>query len=83
MSSYGSGSSNSGTPAGSPRSIFKKSDAAGASTLNRVSFFGTLTKSRCDQLMEWMSPGGGMLGALAGAALSAATGINLVSRPPG
>jgi nucleoid-associated protein YgaU len=81
MSSYGSGSSNSGTPAGSSPSIFKKS-APPIITLNKVVFFGPLTKARCDQLMEWMSPGGGMLGALAGAALSAATGINLVSRPP-
>src|SRR6266498_1523982 len=81
MGSYGSGSSNSGTPAGSSASIFKKSTPP-VLTLSRVTFFGSNTKSRCDQLMDWMSPGGGMLGALAGAALSAATGINLVSRPP-
>jgi nucleoid-associated protein YgaU len=81
MGSYGSGSSNSGTPAGSSASIFKKSTPP-VLTLSRVTFFGSNTKSRCDQLMDWMSPGGGMLGALAGAALSAAAGINLVSRPP-
>lgn len=81
MGSYGSGSSNSGTPSGSSASIFKKSTPP-VLTLSRVTFFGSNTKSRCDQLMDWMSPGGGMLGALAGAALSAATGLNLVSRPP-
>jgi nucleoid-associated protein YgaU len=81
MGSYGSGSSNSGSPAGSSASIFKKSTPP-VLTLNRVTFFGSDTKSRCDQLMDWMSPGGGMLGALAGAALSAVTGANLVTRPP-
>lgn len=81
MGTYGSGSSNSGTPGGSSPSIFKKS-APPVLTLNRVTFFGSDTKSRCDQLMDWMSPGGGMLGALAGAALGALTGINLVTRPP-
>jgi nucleoid-associated protein YgaU len=81
MSSYGSGSSNSGTPAGSSPSIFKKSTPP-VLTLNRVMFFGRDTKSRCDQLMDWMSPGGGAIGAAAGAALSALTGANLVTRPP-
>lgn len=81
MGSYGSGSSNSGSPAGSSPSIFKKSTPP-VLTLSRVTFFGSDTKSRCDQLMDWMSPGGGMLGALAGAALAAATGVNLVTRPP-
>jgi nucleoid-associated protein YgaU len=81
MGTYGSGSANSGTPGGSSPSIFKKS-APPVLTLNRVTFFGSDTKSRCDQLMDWMSPGGGMLGALAGAALSAVTGINLTTRPP-
>ncbi|BFU47453.1 LysM peptidoglycan-binding domain-containing protein [Krasilnikovia sp. MM14-A1004] len=81
MGSYGSGSSNSGSPAGSSPSIFKKSTPP-TITLNRVTFFGSNTKSRCDQLMDWMSPGGGLLGALAGAALSALTGKNLITRPP-
>jgi nucleoid-associated protein YgaU len=79
--SYGSGSANSGSPAGSSASIFKKSTPP-VLTLNRLTFFGGDTKSRCDQLMDWMSPGGGMVGALVGAALSAATGANLVTRPP-
>ncbi|GAB1688902.1 LysM peptidoglycan-binding domain-containing protein [Krasilnikovia sp. M28-CT-15] len=81
MGSYGSGSSNSGSPAGSSPSIFKKSSPP-ILTLNRVTFLGSNTKSRCDQLMDWMSPGGGMLGALAGAALSALAGKNLITRPP-
>jgi nucleoid-associated protein YgaU len=79
--SYGSGSANSGNPAGASASIFKKSTPP-VLTLSRLTFFGSDTKSRCDQLMDWMSPGGGMLGALVGAALSAATGANLVTRPP-
>ena len=79
--SYGSGSSNSGSPAGSSPSIFKKSTPP-VLTLPKVIFYGSDTKSRCDQLMDWMSPGGGMLGALAGAALAAAAGVNLVTRPP-
>jgi nucleoid-associated protein YgaU len=76
-------SANGGTPAGASASIFKKS-APPVITLNRVTFFGDEVKSRCDQLMTWMSPGGGLLGALAGAAISAATGgaLNLASRPP-
>jgi nucleoid-associated protein YgaU len=81
MGSYGSGSSNTGTPAGSSPSIFKKSTPP-TITLNKVVFYGPLTKARCDQLMEWMSPGGGMLGQLTGALIAAATGINLVTRPP-
>jgi contractile injection system tube protein/LysM domain-containing protein len=81
MSSYGSGSSNTGTPSGSSPSIFKKSTPP-VLTLNKVTFFGSDTKSRCDKLMDWMSPGGGMLGAIGGALLAAATGINLVTRPP-
>jgi nucleoid-associated protein YgaU len=81
MSSYGSGSSNSGTPGGASPSIFKKSPPP-ILTLSRVLFFGPDTKKRCDQLMDWMSPGGGMLGQLAGALLSAKTGLNLVTRPP-
>jgi nucleoid-associated protein YgaU len=76
-------SPSSGTLAGASASIFKKS-AGPVITLNRVTFFGDDVKSRCDQLMTWMSPGGGLLGALAGAAISAATGgaVNLASRPP-
>jgi Contractile injection system tube protein/LysM domain len=81
MGSYGSGSANSGTPSGAGPSVFKKSSPP-TLTLNKVMFFGSDTKSRCDQLMDWMSPGGGLLGALAGAALNAVTGLNLVTRPP-
>jgi hypothetical protein len=83
MTHRGNGSGNTGTPAGASASIFKKAPAP-IITLSRITFFGADTKSRCDQLLGWMSPGGGMLGALAGAAISAATGgdVNLVSRPP-
>ena len=79
--SYGSGSSNTGLPGGASPSIFKKASPP-TYTLNRVTFFGQDTKERCDRLMNWMSPGGGMLGQLAGAALTALTGFNLVTRPP-
>jgi nucleoid-associated protein YgaU len=83
LGSRGNASPRAGVPGGASGSIFKKS-VAPMITLNKVVFFGNDTKGRVDQLMDWMSPGGGMLGALAGAALSAATGgaINLVSRPP-
>ncbi|GAA0815883.1 CIS tube protein [Spirilliplanes yamanashiensis] len=80
-------SSNAGTPGGASGSIFKKAPAP-MITLNKVTFLGDDVKSRCDQLLGWMSPGGGgLLGAamqLGGAALSAATGgmVNLISRPP-
>jgi nucleoid-associated protein YgaU len=79
----GSGSSNSGSPGGASGSIFKKS-AAPMITLNKVIFYGPDTKPRCDTLMDWMSPGGGLMGAVAGAALSALTGgaINLTTKPP-
>jgi nucleoid-associated protein YgaU len=53
-------------------------------TINNVVLYGPTTKSRCQQLLDWMTPGGGLLGKLAGAALSAATGgaINLASKLP-
>lgn len=83
LTARGSGSGNTGTPAGATASIFKKAPAP-MIMLNKVVFFGPDTKERCDQLMEWMSPGGGLVGALAGAAVSAISGgaINLLSRPP-
>ena len=78
-----SASSNGGSPAGASGSIFRRA-AAAQITLDKVIFHGGDTKSRCDQLLNWMSPGGGLLGAIAGAALSAATGgaINLASKLP-
>jgi nucleoid-associated protein YgaU len=87
LTSRPSASSNSGTPGGASGSIFKKAPAP-TITLNKVTFLGDDVKSRCDQILGWMSPGGGgLLGAamqLGGAALSAVTGgvVNLVSRPP-
>jgi nucleoid-associated protein YgaU len=83
LTSRASASSNTGTPAGASASIFKKAPAP-MITLSKVTFFGPDTKGRCDQLFDWMSPGGGLLGALAGAVVSAATGgaVNLMSKPP-
>jgi len=83
LSTRPSASSNSGTPSGASASIFKKSPAP-MITMNKVIFYGDDVKSRCETLFDWMSPGGGLLGALVGAAVSAATGgaINLLSKPP-
>jgi nucleoid-associated protein YgaU len=82
-STFGSGSSGGGKPAGASASIFRKA-APPVISLNRVTFYGSDTKARCDALMNWMSPGGGMAGALIGAAVSLATGgkVNLISKPP-
>ncbi len=82
-SQRGSSSPRGGTPAGSSGTLFKKS-AAPLLALNNVIFFGPDTKDRCDQLLDWMSPAGGLLGALAGAAISALSNgaVNLLSKPP-
>jgi hypothetical protein len=77
----GSASQNTGSPAGSSGSIFKRATPP-TIVLSNVVFYGGDTKSRCDQLLNWMSPGGGLLGALAGAVISAATGINLATKLP-
>jgi nucleoid-associated protein YgaU len=81
VTSRPSSSSNSGSPAGASPSIFRGAKPASIA-LNNVVFYGGDTKSRCDQLLNWMSPGGGLLGSIASAALAAATGINLASRLP-
>lgn len=76
-----SASSKGGVPAGSRGTVFKGSPPATIS-LKKLIFYGRDTKSRCDQLLNWMSPAGGLLGALGAAALAAATGINLATRLP-
>ena len=78
-----SASSNTGSPAGASGSIFRRS--AGARIMvNNIWFRGSGIKHDCDQLLNWLSPGGGLLGAAIGAVASAATGgaINLASRLP-
>jgi hypothetical protein len=80
-SNRGSASQNAGSPAGSMPSVFRKASPS-VIMLRNVTFYGRDTKSRCDQLLNWMSPGGGLLGALVGAVLSAATGINLATKLP-
>ncbi len=78
-----SASSNSGRPAGASPSIFQ--GAAGATINIRNAYLtGLTTKPRCDTLLDWLSPGGGLLGALIGGAISAATGgrVNLASQLP-
>jgi hypothetical protein len=57
-------------------------------TLKKVIFDGDGTQDKCEQLLTWMTPGGGMLGALVGAAISAISSavggpvINLATKPP-
>lgn len=83
VGSRASASPNSGFPAGASGSIFRRATAAQI-TLSNVIFYGLDTKPRCDQLLNWMTPGGGLLGAIAGAALSALSGgaVNLASKLP-
>lgn len=76
-----SASSNTGSPAGASPTIFRGAKPSNI-TLRNVMFYGGDTKSRCDQLLNWLSPGGGLLGSLVMGALAAATGINLASRLP-
>jgi nucleoid-associated protein YgaU len=76
-------SSNGGSPAGASPSIFQ--GAAGSDiSIREAILTGMTTKPRCDTLLNWMSPGGGMLGALAGGAISAISGgkINLATKLP-
>jgi nucleoid-associated protein YgaU len=72
-----------GKSAGSTGSIFKGS-AQSTISIGPFVLQGGDTKARCDQLLQWMSPGGGLLGQVVGAALSAATGgaINLATKLP-
>lgn len=77
----GTASSNTGSPAGSSPSIFRGAQPSKIN-LTDVTFFGPDTKERCDQLLNWMSPGGGLLGSLVAGAIAALTGINLASRLP-
>ncbi|HEX4701575.1 MAG TPA: hypothetical protein VH352_05545 [Pseudonocardiaceae bacterium] len=83
MGSRPSASSHSGSPAGASPSIFR---GAAGSTINIRNAYltGMTTKPRCDTLLGWLSPGGGLLGALIGGAISAATGgrVNLASEQP-
>jgi hypothetical protein len=76
-------SSNTGSPSGASGSIFRGA-AASTITINNAYFTGVDTKPRCDQLLNWMSPGGGLLGQVIGAAASALTGgaVNLASKLP-
>ncbi|MFK0238349.1 CIS tube protein [Streptomyces vinaceus] len=67
--SYGSASSNTGTPAGSTGSTFKKAEPLKIS-LSEIVFSGLETKPLCDQLLNWMSPGAGKLGQAVGGAMA-------------
>lgn len=83
VSNRASASSNTGTPAGASGSIFRRS-AGARITINNIWFRGSGIKHDCDQLLNWLSPGGGLLGMAAGALLSAATGgvMNLAAKLP-
>ncbi|HEY0638292.1 MAG TPA: LysM peptidoglycan-binding domain-containing protein [Pseudonocardiaceae bacterium] len=78
-----SASSNTGTPAGASGSIFRRATAA-TITISNIWFRGSGIKHDCDQLLNWLSPGGGLLGMAAGMVLSAATGgvMNLAAKLP-
>ncbi len=78
-----SSSANGPKPAGGSGSIFQGSKGAQI-TINNALLTGLTTKPRVDTLMNWLSPGGGLLGALIGGAISAATGgkVNLLSSQP-
>jgi nucleoid-associated protein YgaU len=78
-----SASSNTGSPAGASGSIFRRATASNI-TISNIWFRGSGIKHDCDQLLNWLSPGGGLLGAAAGMALSAATGgaMNLAAKLP-
>lgn len=83
IASRGSASSNTGSPAGASGSIFRRATASTISISN-IWFRGSGIKHDCDQLLNWMSPGGGLLGAAIGAAVSAISGgaINLAAKLP-
>jgi len=71
----------SGAAAGSTGSIFRGS-AQSTITISQVVMQGHDTKGRCDQLLDWMNPGGGLLARVASAAISALTGMNLATGLP-
>lgn len=82
--SHGSASRSGGTPAGSTGPVFKKADPARI-TLSDVTFTGRETKPFCDQLLNWMSPGGGIAGQVAAGAAAVAfhaSIANSVNRMP-
>lgn len=75
--------STSGAGTGSTGSILRGS-AQSTIDIKEIVLQGADTKSRCDQLLDWMNPGGGLLSRLAGMALSAMSGgaINLATKLP-
>lgn len=78
-----SASANGPSPGGASASIFQGAQGS-MININNAILTGMTTKPRVDTLLDWMSPGGGMLGALIGAAISAATGgkVNLLASLP-
>ena len=78
-----SASSNTGSPAGASGSIFRRSTASQI-TISNAWFRGGGIKHELDQLLNWLSPGGGLLGMAAGMLLSVATGgaMNLAAKLP-
>ena len=78
----GSASQNCGSPGGASGSVLRRAPAAQI-TLKNVIFHGLDTKPRCDQLLNWMTPGGGLLGAaMEGIASAVGLKLNLASRLP-
>ncbi|MFB7056445.1 hypothetical protein ACFCXT_25395 [Streptomyces vinaceus] len=62
-----------GTSKGSGGLEFKRAENARI-TLNDVTIRGSETKPLCDQLLNWMSPGGGRIGQMVGGSISTFTG---------
>jgi hypothetical protein len=70
-------------PGGSSPGIAKKTTPP-QYRIKEVWLDGGNVKDRCDALLDWMTPGGGFIGRMIGAAVSALSGglINLATRPP-
>jgi nucleoid-associated protein YgaU len=69
-------------PTGASPSIFQKSESKILG--GKAYLVGDDVEDRADMLYSWMNPGGGLIGQLIGAAVSAVTGgrINLAAKPP-
>jgi hypothetical protein len=70
-------------PSGASPGIAKKTTLPQVK-IGKAVLDGPDVKDRCDMLLDWMTPGGGFLGRMIGAAVSALSGglINLATRPP-
>jgi hypothetical protein len=65
---HGSSTDDGPQPAGAMPALFKRADPA-MITIDSITFEGIDTKPKCDQLLNWLTPGGGMLDRLAAGAV--------------